>query len=83
MVWYWGMARSMQSGFVFDTVRSATAMGTFRSMEKDLVTHREFDPSDRDDGSMYGMPQQGSFWGAVLALISRLASTRRSSSPCL
>ena len=46
---------------MFDTVRSAAAMGTYRSMEKDLVPHHEFDPSDHDDDSMYGVPQQGSF----------------------
>ena len=51
----------MQSEWVFDTVRSAAAMGTYRSMEKDLVAHHEFDPSDHDDDSMYGVPEQGSF----------------------
>lgn len=51
----------MQSEWMFDTVRSTAAMGTFRSMEKDLVTHHELDPSDHDDDSMYGVPQQGSF----------------------
>lgn len=51
----------MQSEWVFDTVRSGAAMGTYRSMEKDLVAHHEFDPSDHDDDSMYGVPEQGSF----------------------
>ena len=46
---------------MFDTVRSAAAMGTYRSMEKDLISHNEIDPSDHDDDSMYGVPQQGSF----------------------
>lgn len=46
---------------MFDTVRSAAAMGTYRSMEKDLIPHHEFDPSNHDDDSMYGVPQHGSF----------------------
>lgn len=46
---------------MFDTVKSAAAMGTYRSMEKDLITHHEFEPSDHDDDSMYGVPEQGSF----------------------
>jgi len=46
---------------MFDTIKSSAAMGTFRSMEKDLVAHHEFDPSDHDDDSMYGVPQQDSF----------------------
>ena len=53
--------RSMQSEWMFDTVRTAAAMGTYRSMEKDIIPHHEFDPSDHDDDSMYGVPQQGSF----------------------
>jgi len=46
---------------MFDTVRSAAAMGTYRNMEKDLIPHHEFDPSNHDDDSMYGVPHQGSF----------------------
>lgn len=53
--------RSMQSEWMFDTVRSSAAMGTYRSMEKDLMAHHEFDPSNHDDDSMYGVPQEGSF----------------------
>lgn len=36
-------------------------MGTYRSMEKDIIPHHGFDPSDHDGDSMYGVPQQGSF----------------------
>lgn len=36
-------------------------MGTYRSMEKDLIPHHEFDPSNHDGDSMYGVPQLGSF----------------------
>jgi len=36
-------------------------MGTFSSIEKELVIRHEFDPSDHDDDSMYGVPQQESF----------------------
>jgi serine/threonine-protein kinase 24/25/MST4 len=57
----WDTTKSMQSEWMFDTVRSAAAMGTFRSMERDLVPHHEFESSDHDDDSMYGVPQQGSF----------------------
>ena len=57
----WDSTRSMQSEWMFDTVRSAAAMGTYRSMEKDLITHHGSEPSDHDDDSMYGVPQQGSF----------------------
>ena len=46
---------------MFDTVRSSVAMGSISSMEKDLVIHHEFDPSDHDDDSMYGVPPQDSF----------------------
>lgn len=54
-------ARSMQSEWMFDTVKSAAAMGTYRSMEKDLIPHHEVDGSDHDDDSMYGVRQQDSF----------------------
>ena len=57
----WDTARSAQSEWMFDTVRSAAAMGTYRSMEKDLIPHHEVDPSDHDDDSMYGVRQQESF----------------------
>lgn len=46
---------------MFDTVKSTAAMGTYSSMEKDLIPHHEYDPSDHDDDSMYGVQQQGSF----------------------
>lgn len=51
----------MQSEWMFDTVKSAAAMGTYRSMEKDLVTRHELGPSDHDDDSMYGVPPMDSF----------------------
>ncbi|KAF9651151.1 Pkinase-domain-containing protein [Thelephora ganbajun] len=57
----WDTGRSNQSEWMFDTVRSAAAMGTYRSMERDLVAHHGFDPSDHDDDSMYGVPPMGSF----------------------
>lgn len=57
----WDTARSAQSEWMFDTVRSAAAMGTYRSMEKDLIAHHDVDPSDHDDDSMYGVRQQESF----------------------
>lgn len=54
-------ARTMQSEWMFDTVKSAAAMGTYRSMEKDLAAHHEIQSSDHDDDSMYGVPPMDSF----------------------
>ncbi|KAF9780204.1 kinase-like domain-containing protein [Thelephora terrestris] len=54
-------ARSLQSEWMFDTVTSAAAMGTYRSMEKDLVAHHEPGQSDHDDDSMYGVPPMDSY----------------------
>ena len=54
-------ARSMQSEWMFDTVKSAAAMGTYRSMERDLVSHHEPEQSDHDNDSMYGVPPMDSF----------------------
>ena len=56
-----GTARSTQSEWMFDTVKSTTAIGTFRSMEKDLATDHGSEPSDHDGDSMYGMPPMNSF----------------------
>ena len=46
---------------MFDTVKSTAAMGTYRNMEKDLVTDHGSEPSDHDEDSMYGLPQTDSF----------------------
>lgn len=50
-------ARSTQSEWTFDTVKSTAAMGTFRNMEKDLVAYHGLDPSE---DSMYGVPPMDS-----------------------
>ena len=46
---------------MFDTVKSAAAMGTYRNMEKDLVADHVLEPSDHDQDSMYGVPPMDSF----------------------
>lgn len=52
--------RSVQSEWMFETVKSTAAMGTYRNMEKDLVTPHGLEPSDHDDDSMYGVPPMNS-----------------------
>jgi serine/threonine-protein kinase 24/25/MST4 len=46
---------------MFDTVKSTAAIGTYRNMEKDLVTDHGSEPSDHDEDSMYGVPPMDSF----------------------
>ena len=51
----------MQSKWMFDTVKSAAAMGTYRNMKKDLTAEHILESSDHDRDSMYGVPPMDSF----------------------
>jgi hypothetical protein len=46
---------------MFDIVKSTAAIGTYRNMEKDLVTDHGSEPSNHDEDSMYGVPPMDSF----------------------